>query len=239
MNTKHHRITLLDVEAMDCKRCGLCDTRKTVVNGRGDLDAPVLFVGEAPGADEDEVGLPFVGKSGALLGRMIKHTGYAESDVRITNVVRCRPPNNRKPEIEEIERCERFLHREIAIVSPKVIVALGATATEVLTGQAGITKLRGKFHRYLGIPVMVTFHPAYFLRLGEVEGSKLWERDMEAVRTLLEAPGGATHVPYELRAKLVALGDARRRQLGDVPGAANEAGKLLRDVEVLAGEWRP
>ena len=155
----------------DCRRCRLCEQRRTIVFGSGNAAASLVFVGEGPGADEDEQGLPFVGRAGQLLTQMIDNTAAGEgipirrSDVYICNVVKCRPPDNRTPLPDEMEICGAFLYRQIAAITPKAICALGATAMKALLNtKDGITKSRGKWHRWRDIPVMVTYHPSYLLR---------------------------------------------------------------------------
>ncbi|HEV8138215.1 MAG TPA: uracil-DNA glycosylase [Pyrinomonadaceae bacterium] len=149
----------------DCTRCGLCSGRTQVVNTHGNHKARLMFVGEAPGADEDAQGKPFVGRAGQLLTKMIEAMGMKRTDVLIGNVNRCRPPGNRQPTLEEAAICRPFLFREIATVRPAVIVVMGNTALRnLLEIKAGISSVRGRFHDYHGIPVMPTFHPAYLLR---------------------------------------------------------------------------
>lgn len=168
----------------DCTRCKLCSTRTQTVFGVGVENAPLMVVGEGPGADEDAQGLPFVGKAGQLLDRMIVAMGYQPDDVYIANIVKCRPPNNRKPEPSEMAACVGYLHEQIALVRPKAIVALGATACEGLLGMAGITRLRGTWRLYRGeIPVMPTFHPAYLLR--KPEDKRLVWADLQQVMSRL------------------------------------------------------
>ena len=152
----------------DCRRCKLCDGRTNVVFGVGRNDAELMFVGEGPGEDEDRQGEPFVGRAGRLLTDIItKGMGLARSDVYIANVVKCRPPGNRNPQPDEIVACEPFLHRQIALIRPKVIMTLGTFATQVLLkNRIPISKQRGNWHDYQGVPVMPTFHPAYLLRNG-------------------------------------------------------------------------
>ncbi|HZZ83655.1 MAG TPA: uracil-DNA glycosylase [Anaeromyxobacteraceae bacterium] len=159
----------------ECARCKLGPTRTTLVFGVGDPDADLMFVGEGPGADEDQQGEPFVGRAGQLLTKMIEAMGFARSDVYIANVVKCRPPGNRNPEPDEIEACEPFLKAQIAAVKPKVIVALGkfAVAT-LLRDDAPIGRLRGQWRSYEGVKLMPTFHPAYLLRSPQ-EKAKAWE----------------------------------------------------------------
>jgi uracil-DNA glycosylase family 4 len=155
----------------DCRRCGLCETRLNIVFGSGNERAALVFVGEGPGADEDEQGLPFVGRAGQLLTQMIENTAAKEGipirrpDIYICNVVKCRPPENRTPLPEEMEMCGQFLFRQIKSIKPKAICVLGSTAMKALLDtKEGITKLRGKWHKWNDIPVMITFHPSYLLR---------------------------------------------------------------------------
>jgi DNA polymerase len=149
----------------ECTRCGLCSGRTQVVNTHGNHKARLMFVGEAPGADEDAQGKPFVGRAGQLLTKMIEAMGMKREEVIIGNVNRCRPPGNRQPTLEEAAICRPFLFREIATVRPEVIVVMGNTALRnLLEIKAGISSVRGRFHDYHGIPVMPTFHPAYLLR---------------------------------------------------------------------------
>ncbi|MEZ4308110.1 MAG: uracil-DNA glycosylase family protein [Polyangiaceae bacterium] len=160
------RLALLAEEVRPCVKCGLCDARTQTVFSRGNPFAEVFFVGEGPGQDEDAQGFPFVGRAGQLLDRMIVAMGYARDEVYIANIVKCRPPNNRKPEPAEMEACMPYLRQQIALVKPKVLVALGATANSGLTGASeGIMRARGKWKLYKGtIPIMPTYHPAYLLR---------------------------------------------------------------------------
>lgn len=155
----------------DCKRCRLCEQRNKIVFGVGDEKARLVFVGEGPGADEDVQGIPFVGRAGQLLTQMIEGTASKEgipikrSDVYICNVVKCRPPENRTPLPDEMEICGQFLFRQLMSIQPKAICALGSTAAKAVLGtKDGVMKLRGKWHKWNGIPVMVTYHPSYLLR---------------------------------------------------------------------------
>jgi DNA polymerase len=175
--------------ALACVKCApLAAARRNVVFGVGNIDAQLMFVGEAPGADEDEQGEPFVGKAGQLLTKIIQATGLSRSDVYIANILKCRPDTpgqtagNRKPTPEEMATCIPFLHEQIDLIKPKVIVALGATAVEGLLGKTlGITKLRGTWKTYRDTPLMPTYHPAYLLRNQAMsEKRKVWE-DMLAV----------------------------------------------------------
>ncbi len=155
----------------DCKRCRLHVARNKIVFGVGDEHAPIVFVGEGPGADEDAQGIPFIGRAGQLLTQMIEGTSSKEgipllrSQVYICNVVKCRPPENRTPEPDEMEVCGQFLFRQLMVIRPKAICALGGTAAKALLGaKEGVTKMRGKWHKWHDIPVMVTYHPSYLLR---------------------------------------------------------------------------
>ncbi len=149
-----------------CEACPLSKTRTRVVPGVGRLSPDVMFIGEGPGADEDRQGLPFVGRAGELLTKMIAAMGYAREEVFIANVVKCRPPDNRKPTPQEMSACMPYLRRQVELVKPKTIVALGATAVQGLFNTAqGINSLRGHWMTFQGIPVMPTFHPAYLLRM--------------------------------------------------------------------------
>jgi len=169
----------------DCTRCKLSTLgRSQVVNSVGDFNADLMFVGEAPGADEDRLGEPFVGRAGQLLTDIIKAIGMTREQCFIGNINRCRPPGNRAPEQDESVVCKPFLLREIAVVRPKVIVVLGATAAQnLLETKVPIGKLRGHFHDYLGVKIMPTFHPAYLLR-DPHKKREVWE-DMKMVRDYL------------------------------------------------------
>lgn len=168
-----------------CVRCPeLASTRKQTVFGVGPLDPDLCFLGEAPGADEDMQGEPFVGAAGQLLNRIIAASGMSREGVFIVNILRCRPPRNRVPEPVEAENCREYLDRTLALVKPKVICALGGTAVKNLLGvEQGITRLRGKWLNYRGIPVMPTFHPAFLLRTPAGK-KEVWE-DMKAILTRL------------------------------------------------------
>jgi len=165
----------------NCQRCKLAPTRTNIVFGSGNPHAELMFVGEAPGEDEDAQGLPFVGRAGRLLTLIIESIGFRREDVYICNTLKCRPPLNRNPETDEISACENFMFRQIAAVQPKVIVALGAPAAQTLfktTEQIG--KLRGRLANYRGVKLMATYHPAYLLR-NPMEKRKVWD-DMRIVR---------------------------------------------------------
>jgi uracil-DNA glycosylase len=170
----------------DCRRCKLAPGRKNIVFGAGNPKAELMFVGEAPGADEDEQGLPFVGRAGQLLTKIIEAMGMRREDVFICNILKCRPPGNRNPEIDEISTCESFLFRQIASVRPKVICALGTFGAQTLlrTTEA-IGRLRGRLMDYRGAKLMATFHPAYLLR-NPNEKRKVWE-DMRIVLEYLNS----------------------------------------------------
>ncbi len=155
----------LRTELGNCQRCKLCQGRSNIVFGVGNPRAELVFVGEGPGADEDQQGIPFVGKAGQLLTKMIEAMKFSRDDVYICNVVKCRPPNNRNPEPDEIAACEPFLKAQLAVLKPKVIVALGKFAAQtLLRDSTSITRLRGQWRHYEGIELMPTFHPAFLLR---------------------------------------------------------------------------
>lgn len=170
----------------DCTRCVLCEGRTQVVNTHGNHKARLMFVGEAPGADEDAQGKPFVGRAGQLLTKIIEAIGLKREEVLIGNVNRCRPPGNRQPTLEEAAICRPFLFREIAAVQPEVIVVMGNTAVRnLLETREGITRIRGKFQDFRGIKVMPTFHPAYLLR-DPSKKRETWE-DLKKVRDYLDS----------------------------------------------------
>jgi DNA polymerase len=155
----------------DCRRCRLCEGRNKIVFGSGNEASPLVFVGEGPGADEDAQGLPFIGRAGQLLTKMIDGTASKEGiaitreSVYICNVVKCRPPENRAPQPDEMEVCGQFLFRQLMTIKPKAICALGGTAAKALLGtKEGVTKLRGNWQTWNGIPLLVTYHPSYLLR---------------------------------------------------------------------------
>jgi uracil-DNA glycosylase family 4 len=179
-----------------CRECKLCETRTQTVFGQGDPAARLVFVGEAPGFEEDKQGVAFVGRAGQLLTRMIIAMGLSREDVFICNVLKCRPPQNRDPAADEILACNPYLCEQLAIIQPEVLVALGAPAAKTLLGTAqSIGKLRGRFHEYcltgedgqeLVIPVMPTYHPAYLLR-NPPEKRKVWD-DLQTVMKRLGLP---------------------------------------------------
>ncbi len=183
----------LRTRALACVKCPhLVSSRKNVVFGVGNIDAPLMFVGEAPGADEDELGEPFVGKAGQLLTKIIETMGLSRAEVYIANILKCRPDTpdqaagNRKPTPEEMVTCIPYLQEQIDLIQPKVIVALGGTAVEGLLGKTiGITKLRGNWKSYREIPLMPTYHPAYLLRNQALsEKRNLWEDMLQVMEKL-------------------------------------------------------
>lgn len=173
----------LDLE--DCTRCKLSDTRTNLVFGSGNPGARVVFVGEAPGRDEDLQSEPFVGEAGQLLTKIITAMQFQRSEVYICNILKCRPPNNRNPEADEIEHCQPFLLRQLRSINPEAIVCLGTFAAQTLLNtKEPISKLRGRFHDYNGIQLMPTFHPAFLLRNPAMK-KEVWA-DMQKVMSLLE-----------------------------------------------------
>jgi len=172
----------------DCTRCKLHGLgRKQIVYGVGNPDADLMFVGEAPGADEDVQGIPFVGRAGQLLTKIIEAIQLTRDDVYIANVIKCRPPGNRNPDPDEVEMCEGFLFRQIDSIKPKVIVALGTFAAKaLLKTQDPISRLRGRIYDYRGAKLVPTFHPAFLLRSPDRKRD-VWE-DMKKVRSLLQDP---------------------------------------------------
>ncbi len=183
------RLEVLRESVRGCTKCGLSQHRKQTVFARGDGSSGVCFVGEGPGADEDAQGLPFVGKAGQLLDRMIEAMGLTRDEVYVCNVVKCRPPDNRKPEPDEMAACMPYLNEQLDLVAPRVIVALGATAVQGLFGTTeGITRLRGKWKTYRGqIDVMPTFHPAYLLR-NPAAKREVWEDLQDVLRRIGRSP---------------------------------------------------
>ena len=177
-------LTQVREELGDCTRCKLSNGRKNIVFGSGNPKADLVFVGEGPGADEDEQGLPFVGRAGKKLTEIIEKGMNLdrEKDTYICNIVKCRPPENRDPEKEEIEACNPFLLQQLKAIQPKVVVALGKPAASTLLGRnVPITKERGTWHEYEGFKLMLTLHPAYLLRAYTVENRKAVHSDMKMV----------------------------------------------------------
>jgi DNA polymerase len=187
---KHESLEQIRKDLGPCQRCKLGATRKNLVFGVGNPKARLVFVGEAPGADEDAQGEPFVGDAGKMLNRIIAAMELKREDVYICNVVKCRPPQNRPPDSEEVSACMPFLLRQLASIGPEVVVALGSSAAQaLLQTKVQISKLRGKFHDFHGIPLMPTYHPSYLLRTGGNSDSfwSVWE-DMKQVLQLLKLP---------------------------------------------------
>ena len=178
----------LRAEALACTACGLCEARQSVVFGEGSRTAELMFVGEAPGRDEDLAGLPFVGRAGQLLTKMIEGMGFSRDEVYIANVLKCRPPKNRDPAPDETQKCKPFLLRQIELIGPKVICALGRHALRALTDYSGpIGRVRGRAMEFLGDLVVVpTFHPAYLLR-NPAAKRDAWD-DLKAILKLLGRP---------------------------------------------------
>lgn len=175
--------------AQECRRCTLAESRQQVVFADGSPTARVLCVGEAPGANEDRTGLPFVGRAGKLLDRLLLSVGFKRADVYICNVLKCRPPQNRNPLPEEIERCSPYLMRQLDLVAPDVIVAFGTFAARTLleSGES-LGRLRGRTHRFRGVPLVATYHPAALLRNpGWIRPT--WE-DLQAVRAIVDRTAG-------------------------------------------------
>jgi len=170
----------------DCRRCRLHSARKQIVFGDGSPRAGLVFVGEGPGFEEDQQGRPFVGRAGKLLDKMIRSMGLERGDTYICNVVKCRPPGNRTPARDETDVCSAFLFRQLKIIAPRAICALGSCAAQTLLGkQKSISLLRGKRHLWHGIPLVCTYHPAYLLRNPAQKGA-VWE-DLLEIRSILEA----------------------------------------------------
>lgn len=155
----------LDSLIQDCRKCPLGGTRNRFVFGVGNPDADVVIVGEAPGADEDKQGEPFVGRAGQLLNKILEAVDFTREEVFICNILKCRPPNNRDPLASEVEQCEPYLHKQLALLRPKIMLALGRIAAQtLLRTNDSLTKLRAQVHEYQGIPLVVTYHPAALLR---------------------------------------------------------------------------
>lgn len=174
----------------DCTRCPLSETRRNIVFGEGSPKARLMFVGEGPGYDEDRQGRPFVGAAGQLLTKIIQAMGLSREEVYIGNIIKCRPPKNRNPQPIEIETCYPFLQRQVEAIGPEVICALGKFAAQTLLAtETPISRLRGRFHEYRGIPVMPTFHPAFLLR-NEARKRDTWEDVQKIMAKLgLSLPG--------------------------------------------------
>ena len=181
-------LDVIRTELGDCQRCGLADCRTKLVYGVGNPNARLVLVGEAPGREEDLTGVPFVGEAGQLLDRILLAMGLQREAVYLCNVLKCRPPNNRDPEPEEIATCEAFLARQLAAIRPQVIVGLGRFAVQsLLKTKVPISHLRGEWQSYQGIPLMPTYHPSYLLR--NPEGKRDVWADMKEVLRLLNSGG--------------------------------------------------
>ncbi|MCJ7581724.1 MAG: uracil-DNA glycosylase, partial [Candidatus Aminicenantes bacterium] len=173
---------------LKCRLCALSDTRQHAVPGEGNIKTEIMFVGEAPGRDEDEQGRPFVGRAGQLLTKIINAMKFQRNEVYITNTIKCRPPKNRNPHKEEMDSCKDYLLKQIEIIRPKVIVTLGRVAASYfIETDLGMTALRGKFYEFQGVKIMPTFHPSYLIRN---EGNRIlrkmvWE-DMQKVMVFLD-----------------------------------------------------
>ncbi|HEX6937893.1 MAG TPA: uracil-DNA glycosylase [Longimicrobiales bacterium] len=186
-------LRVLAAEATGCTRCRLHEGRSTVVFGEGDPEAELVVVGEAPGFEEDRTGRPFVGPAGKLLDLMLLSIGFPRESVYICNVLKCRPPNNRDPQRDEVEACASYLHRQLDLIAPRALLAVGRFAVQTLTGSdVSIGRLRGRVHDYRGTPLVATYHPAFLLR------SREWTRaawqDLQLLREVLDnaaAPGDA------------------------------------------------
>ena len=190
LESKDASLEAIMMDIGDCTRCRLHEQRRTIVFGEGDPQAQLVFVGEGPGAEEDATGRPFVGRAGQLLDKIIVAIGLKREDVYIANIVKCRPPGNRTPELDEVATCEPFLLRQLAFIRPKVIVALGSPSFQcLLRTREPITRARGQWREWNGIKVMPTFHPAFLLRSPDKK-REVWE-DMKKVRDYLNIGGSS------------------------------------------------
>jgi DNA polymerase len=175
-------------ELGDCQRCALSRHRRNIVFGEGNPNAELMFIGEGPGYDEDEQGRPFVGAAGQLLTKMIRAMGLERDEVYIANVIKCRPPSNRDPEPDEVSACLPFVAGQIEAIGPKLIITLGSIAAKtLLQTETGVTRLRGKWREYAGIPLMPTFHPAFLLR-NEAQKRPVWS-DLKQVMAEMDRLG--------------------------------------------------
>ncbi|MBD3336280.1 MAG: uracil-DNA glycosylase [Candidatus Eisenbacteria bacterium] len=200
----------LEDGASVCEKCDLCETRNNVVFGAGKATVPLVFVGEAPGRDEDLQGIPFVGRAGQLLTRIIAAIGLDREDVYICNVLKCRPPDNRDPEPREVAECMPYLERQIDLLKPRVICALGRHGAQTLLAtKEPIGKLRGRVFLYQGVKLVPTYHPAALLRNPRLKRT-LWE-DVQLVRRLLDDPDA---VPAESRREEMQRPKRRDQSLG-------------------------
>lgn len=187
---RHESLEEIRAELENCRRCSLCQGRRNIVFGVGNPHARLVFVGEAPGREEDEKGEPFVGEAGRLLDRILFAMGMRREDVYICNVEKCRPPGNRDPQPEEIAACEPYLKRQLAAIRPQLIVALGKFASQtLLRDDTPISRLRGKWREYEGIALMPTYHPAFLLR-NPAEKRAVWEDMKQVLARLRDISGG-------------------------------------------------
>jgi DNA polymerase len=178
-------LQVLEAEATGCVKCGLSQSRTQVVFGRGSPATELVVVGEAPGREEDRTGLPFVGPAGKLLDLLLLSVGFEREQVYICNVLKCRPPRNRDPRPEEVATCSPYLHGQLDTIQPRVLLAVGKFAAQMLTGtESSIGRLRGAVHEYRGIPVVATYHPAYLLRSPQAT-RKTWQ-DLQLMRQVLD-----------------------------------------------------
>jgi len=185
-NTTDQAWQILQQEVVDCERCGLCATRTQTVFGSGNQKAQWLLIGEAPGQNEDQQGVPFVGKAGQLLTEMLRAMGLSREEVYITNILKCRPPNNRDPNTVEVEACKGHLQRQIELIKPEIILAVGRVAAQkLLNTDVALAKLRGTVHNLKGRPLMVIYHPAYLLR-SLTEKRKAWADMQMAMKVYRE-----------------------------------------------------
>lgn len=184
---KKSELAKIEIQVANCTSCRLASTRTHTVFGAGNVDAELVFIGEAPGADEDRQGVPFVGKAGQLLTRIIESIQLTRDEVYILNLIKCRPPGNRDPKPDEIEQCRHFFLKQLNYLEPSVICTLGKFASQnLLSSTLSISRMRGQTYYWNNIPVIPTFHPSYLLR-NEHEKRKVWE-DMKKIRELLKNP---------------------------------------------------
>lgn len=180
-----NRLETLATAAAGCEKCGLSQGRTQVVFGRGNPDAELVVVGEAPGGEEDRTGLPFVGPAGKLLDLLLLSVGFTRDSVYICNVLKCRPPGNRDPRPEEVRQCAPHLHAQLEEIGPRVLLAVGRFASQMLAGsEANMSQLRGRVHSYRRIPLVATYHPAYLLRTPQAT-RKAWQ-DLQLMRRVLD-----------------------------------------------------
>jgi uracil-DNA glycosylase len=198
---KSAELQLISEDIGDCTRCRLSKGRNKIVFGTGSADADIMFVGEGPGADEDEQGLPFVGRAGQLLNNMINAMGLKREDVYIANVVKCRPPGNRTPERDECDTCSPFLMQQIEVVKPKIIVALGAVAAKnLLAMNDSMANLRGRIYDFKNTKLAVTYHPAYLLR-DPRQKAEAWKDLQMVMKHLGMTPPAKAQTPVQTESK--------------------------------------